>query len=228
MATKIEVKGVIIPSDHAWLYDWLGIDYTSPKKVNSQLAAAQGDDLEVLINSPGGSVFDGSEIFYALKDHSGKVTVKIVGVAASAASVIAMAGDRVLIAPTAQIMIHNVMMGNEGDYRDMDHASETLQKANETLRNAYKLKTGADDQTLKAMMDHETWLTPDEAVEKGFADAVMFTEPVQMAASAGGLISPTLMNQLRQKLAPIIKPKAASESELLMTEFNLLNLRRVD
>ena len=84
---KINIKGPIIPSNHQWIYDWLGMEATSPKKVSDQLAAANNEEIEVEINSGGGSVFDASEIFTALKDYPGHSTGKIVGIAGSAASV---------------------------------------------------------------------------------------------------------------------------------------------
>lgn len=231
MTTKISIKGVIIPNDFQWVYDWLEMDATSPNQVHSQLMAANGDDLEVEINSPGGSVFDGSEIYTALKEYPGNVTVKVVGMAASAASLIAMAGDKVLMSPTAQMMIHNASLAADGDYRAMDHASEWLQKTNETARNAYKLKTGLDDAELKAMMDHETWMTPDEAVSKGFADEVMFQgEQTQIVAAAAvqSMLPLSVINKIRNKLGPMIKPKPAEPSDLLKAEHNLLKLRRVN
>ncbi|MDD9149252.1 Clp protease ClpP [Sporolactobacillus sp. CQH2019] len=229
MTTKVDIKGVIIPNDFQWVYDWLEMDSTSPNQVHSQLTAANGDDLEVEINSPGGSVFDGSEIYTALKEYPANVVVKIVGMAASAASLIAMAGDKVLMSPTAQMMIHNAAVSADGDYRTMDHASEWLQKTNETARNAYKLKTGMDDAQLKDMMDHETWMTPAEAVQKGFADEVMFQqqEPVQVVAAATPMLPVSVINKIRNKLGPIIKPKPIDERDLLTAELNLLSLRSV-
>lgn len=230
MTTKIGIKGVIIPNDYQWVYDWLEMDATSPNSVHSQLMAANGDDLEVEINSPGGSVFDGSEIYTALKEYPANVVVKVVGMAASAASLIAMAGNKVLMSPTAQMMIHNASMPADGDYRAMDHASEWLQKTNETARNAYKLKTGIDDAELKAMMDHETWMTPADAVQKGFADEVMFlnSEPAPLVATASvqQILPLSVINKIRNKLGPIVKPKPADTTDLLLAEFNLLSLSR--
>ncbi|MBJ8192512.1 Clp protease ClpP, partial [Bacillus cereus] len=104
------------------------------------------------INSPGGDVYAGSEIYTALKEYSGDVTVKIVGVAASAASVAAMGGKNVLIAPTAQIMIHNVSSGTWGDHRDMQHEAEVLQGWNKSIANAYALKSGMSESELLSMM----------------------------------------------------------------------------
>ncbi|MBO8759618.1 ATP-dependent Clp protease proteolytic subunit, partial [Staphylococcus aureus] len=103
---KINVKGAIIPNDDKWIYEMLEMDATSPKDIADSLPDTN-EDIDVIINSGGGDVYSGSEIYTSLKTYPGKVNIKIVGVAASAASVIAMAGDHIEISPTAQIMIHN-------------------------------------------------------------------------------------------------------------------------
>lgn len=176
MAKKINVKGPIIPSSYQRVYDWFGIEATSPKRVNELIDEANGDDLEVEINSGGGSVFAGSEIYTALKSYKGNVIVKIVGLAASAASVIAMAGKRVLISPTGQLMIHNSSTYAEGDYKEMEHTAEVLKSINETIANAYRLKTGKTQEELLSLMDNETWMTAEKAKELGFVDEIMFVE----------------------------------------------------
>ena len=105
MAKRIDVKGQIVDSGNGWIYDWLGIENTTPKKVASALKEMQGEEVEVYINSPGGSIFAGSEIYTELRAYSGRVRVKIVGIAASAASVIAQAGDESEISPTGWIAL---------------------------------------------------------------------------------------------------------------------------
>lgn len=171
---QIQIKGAIISNDQKEIYDWYEIESTSPYDVTQHLNS--NEDIEVIINSGGGSVFAGSEIYTALKEYKGNVTVKIYSLAGSSASIIAMSGDKVLISPTAQIMIHNVSMGNQGDYHDMEKGAEILKSATEGLANAYVLKTGIDKDTILEMMDKETWLNADKAVELGFADEVMFQE----------------------------------------------------
>lgn len=185
MAKKVNVKGTIVSSDEQWIYDWFGIETTSPKSVNKEIANANGEDLEVDINSGGGSVFAGSEIYTALKSYNGNVTVRIVGLAASAASVIAMAGKKVMMSPTAQMMIHNVSSRASGDYRDMEHTAGILKNANETIANAYRLKSGMSQEDLLKMMDKETWLTPQQALDYKLIDEVMFNNEVQLVASFG-------------------------------------------
>ena len=138
MAKKINIKGPIVSDSDAWIYEWFGIEATCPKMVDEAIEKANGEELEVIINSGGGSVFAGSEIYTALKSYAGNVVVRIVGLAASAASVIAMAGKKVLMSPTAQMMIHNVTTYADGDYRDMEHTAEILRNANDTIANAYR------------------------------------------------------------------------------------------
>lgn len=202
MAKKVNVKGPIVSSEESWIYDWFGIENTSPKSVNKAIEEANGDELEVEINSGGGSVFAGSEIYTALRSYQGNVTVKIVGLAASAASVIAMAGKKVVMSPTAQMMIHNVSSIVSGDYRDMEHTAEILKNANETIANSYRLKSGMSQEELLAMMDKETWMTADKAKEYGLIDEVMFENQIQLVASTGysGLLPNEVINKMRNKL----------------------------
>lgn len=174
---KIQVKGTIISNDNKWLYDWFEMDSTSPRDIDSKLEEANGQDITVEINSGGGSVFAGSEIYTRLKAYTGDVKVEIVGLAASAASVIAMAGRHVSISPTAQIMIHNATSSANGDYRDMEHSADILKNVNESIASSYILKTQLDKETLLGLMDKETWMTADKACELGFADEVMFKQP---------------------------------------------------
>lgn len=229
---KVNIKGPIIASEDQWIYDWLEIEATSPKSVYREIEAANGEEIEVVINSGGGSVFAGSEIFTALKEYQNNVTVKVVGLAASAASVIAMAGNKVKMAPTAQMMIHNVSAISAGDYRDMEHTAEILKNANETIANAYILKSGMDQKTLLQMMDKETWLTPQQALEYGMIDEVMFDNNApQLVASAGlaGLLPPQVVDKIRNmKLdtkKPEESPKQDNQSAILMAKLQLLKLK---
>lgn len=199
MVKKISIKGPIIPSSSQRVYDWFGIEATSPQKVNDALEKANGEDIEVEINSGGGSVFAGSEIYTALKSYKGNVIVKIVGLAASAASVIAMAGNKVMMSPTAQIMIHNVSSWASGDYRDMEHTAEVLKSANNTIANAYRLKTGKTQEELLGLMDNETWMTAEKAKELGFIDEIMFENENKFVASFNNnnMLPPEVVNKVR-------------------------------
>lgn len=199
---KINIKGVIVPNDDKRVYEYFEMDATSPADVISAIEAANGEPIEVEINSPGGDVFSGSEIYTALMGYAGGVTTKVVGVAASAASIIAMAGNPAMISPTAEIMIHNVSMGAGGDYRDHQHAAQMLQDYNSTIANAYMLKSGMAKERLLELMNAETWLTPQQALEMGFVDEIMFTNtsPVRLAASASGLLPQEVINKVRDAL----------------------------
>lgn len=169
--TVIEVKADIVDNDTGKFYDWIGWDAVYPGKVSTLLDGA--DEVEVNINSNGGDVFAASEIYTLLSQHSGMVTVNIQGLAASAASVIAMAGDVVHISPTAQIMIHKAWTIADGNADDMAHTSEFLEGIDDSIMNAYVAKTGIDKSELSNMMAKETWLTASQAVDYGFADDVM-------------------------------------------------------
>ncbi len=173
MAKKVSIKGDIVSSGDKWIYNWLGIEATSPKDVSKALNEANDQDVEVEINSGGGDIFAGSEIYTALRNYKGNVVINIVGLAASAASVISMAGKS-RITPTGLFMMHNVSSRAKGDYRDMEHSAEVLKTANQSIANAYKEKTGLTDKELLKLMDHETWMSAEQAVKNKFVDEVMF------------------------------------------------------
>lgn len=186
---KIRIGGTIVANDEKWIYDWFGVEAFCYNDLTKHIK----DDyeaLEIEINSPGGSVFAGSEIYSKLKSHKGAVTVDITGLAASAASVIAMAGKPLRMAPTAQMMIHNVSAIGKGDYRDMAHLSEVLKQANETVANAYMLKTGKTREELLSMMDKEQWFTPEMAKEQGFIDEILYMQDLQLVAGFAPSIIP--------------------------------------
>lgn len=200
--TTIEIKGPIIPSDYQEVYDYWGLEATSPSKVMKQLSEVDTTEgINVVINSTGGDVWSGSEIYTALKEHQGHVTVKIVGIAASAASFIACAGDTVKMSPTGQFMIHNAALFiNQGDHQAMSKGAEVLRVTDESIRNAYKLKTHLDDEQLIEMMDKETWLNARQAKECGFVDEVMFDDNLSLVATAGNMLSADVIENMRQKM----------------------------
>lgn len=150
---------------------WWG-DEVTPAMFRQELEAHPGD-IEVYINSPGGDVFAGSQIYTMLMEHKGNVTVKIEGIACSAASVIAMAGTRVLIAPTAYMMIHCASSWPYGNKHELRHEADVLDEIDKGIREAYHLKTGIRDSKLAEMMDDETWLSSRTALELGFVDGIM-------------------------------------------------------
>lgn len=167
---RINVYGDIVNNDDAWIYDYFSMDCSCPARVTAALQEAGGQPVDVYINSGGGDIFAGSEIYSAIRGYTGKVTLHVVGLAASAASVIACAG-RCLISPTAMMMVHNVSATANGDCHDMDKTAETLRKANSAIAAAYVAKTGMTEEEALAMMDHETWITAKEAVAHKLAVA---------------------------------------------------------
>lgn len=220
MPMQINISGPIISNSEAWIYDWLGIEAASPNAVNKKLALADGDDVIVNINSEGGYVSSGSEIYTALRSYNGHVTTRIVGLGASAASVIAMGGDKVEMSPTAQMMIHNASVRAAGDHRDMSKASRVLKTIDRSIVNAYAKRTGKDDDELLAMMAEETWMDAKDALEHGFIDKIMFEddEAIKAVASAGA-VSSMLPAQFVNKLMEggfknkLLQPEAVQAPE---------------
>jgi len=202
LAKKVKIKGVIISNEWKGIYDWFGYDSTCPKDIEDALDIAQGADIEMDINSGGGDVYAGSEIYSLLKSYKGNITGRIVGIAASAASVIGMGCTKLVMAPTAQIMIHNVSSGAYGDYRNLQHNADVLKGWNTSIANAYQLKTGMEQKDLLKLMDKETWMTAQQALESKFIDEVMFDQSNRLAASFGSaaydeMIPTKILDKLR-------------------------------
>ncbi len=173
---EIQINGVIVSDDDKWLYEWFEYNCISPKDVIKSLNEANGEDILVKINSCGGDVYSASVIYTNLKSYSGDVTVIIEGLAASAASVIAMAGKRVKMSPTAEIMIHNPITCAKGDYRDMEHTADVLKTTRETIINAYEIKTGLAREKISEMIDNEEWFDASKALKMGFVDEILFND----------------------------------------------------
>lgn len=150
---------------------WFDDDVT-PALFKSELTSRTGD-LTVWINSPGGDCFAAAQIYNMLRDYEGKVTVKVDGLAASAASVIAMAGDSVLVSPVSMLMIHNPSTVAMGDSEEMQKAIAMLEEVKNSILNAYQEKTGLSRAKLSRLMDEETWMDAGKAVELHFADGVI-------------------------------------------------------
>lgn len=195
----IKINGTIVGNDNKWIYDWCDMEAFCPKDLN----LIEGQDVDIEINSPGGYIYPASEIYTALMKHKGNVNITITGRAASAASVIAMAGTHVTMSPTAQMMIHNVSASGAGDYRDFEHYAEQLKKSNDTIANAYMIKTGKTREEILKLMDHETWFTPDEALENGFIDEILSKEDnadqFRLVAASDFLIPQAVIDKLKQE-----------------------------
>jgi ATP-dependent Clp protease, protease subunit len=162
------LNGVI--SDETW---WG--DEVTPKIFKDELDAGSGN-ITVWINSPGGDVFAAAQIYNMLMDYKGRVTVKIDGLAASAASVIAMAGGDVYMSPVSMLMIHNPSTIAIGDSEEMLRAKALLDEVKESIINAYELKSGQSRIKLSHLMDAETWMNANKAIELGFADKILFSD----------------------------------------------------
>ena len=164
----LTIDGVI--AEESWFDD----DVT-PKLFREQLNAGNGD-IVLYVNSPGGDCVAASQIYTMLIEYKGRVTVKIDGIAASAASVIAMAGTEVLMAPTALLMVHNPLTVAIGDTEEMQKAIVMLDEVKESIITSYELKTGMSRAKLAHLMDAETWMNAQKAIELGFADGILTRE----------------------------------------------------
>lgn len=216
---KIEVKGTIVGNADKWIYEWFGMDATCPKDVNAAIGEANGEPLLVEINSGGGDVFAGSEIYTALKAYAGTVEINIVGLAASAASVIAQAGHS-RISPTALFMVHNVSGSAAGDFHDMQQEAEILQTANKAVAAAYLEKTGKSMEELLGIMDAETWMDAQKAVEYGFVDEVMFASAPTLTNGIGVLPAQTI-----HKLKDLLPARGEENAEVKTVTAKLKLLR---
>lgn len=155
--------------------DSIWSDGVTPKQFREELYAEDGD-VTIWINSPGGNVFAAAEVYTMIRDYPSTVTVKIDAIAASAASVVAMAGDCVMMSPVAMIMVHDPMTIAMGNARAMEKAITTLNEVKESILNAYVAKTGLSRNKVAKLMSDETWLNAKKAVELGFADEIMFAD----------------------------------------------------
>ena len=184
---------------------WYG-DEVTPALFQKELDAGTGD-ITVWINSPGGDVFAAAQIYNMLMEYKGDVTVKVDALAASAASVIAMAGTEVLMSPVGMMMIHNPMTIAIGDSKEMQRAGEMLDEVKESIMNAYEIKTGMSRARISHLMDAESWFNARKAVELGFADGVLHGDGTEDKARGGepeGVMFSRMAvtNSLLSKLVP--------------------------
>lgn len=196
----LELNGTI--AEESWFDD----DVT-PQMFKDELFSGNGP-VTVWLNSPGGDCIAASQIYSMLMDYPHNVTVKIDGIAASAGSVIAMAGTKVLMSPTALVMIHNPATTAFGDHKDMSKAIDMLDEVKESIINAYEIRTGLSHTQLSHMMDEETWMNAKKAIELGFADGLLEdnknTEDDEGYMFSASAVERTLINKINQKNQLII------------------------
>ena len=217
----------MIPNDYKLYYDWFGEDSTCPRDVQKVLdAVAVGDEIEVYINSPGGVIDVGSEIYTLLRAQE-NVKIYITGEACSAASIVAMSGYCEM-SPTALMMVHCVSSGARGNHSAMEHMAEVLRTADRALCTAYVAKTGMTEEEVLELMEHETWLTAEQARERGMIDAIMFEEQEVMPLVAGPLFAlpgKEQMEKVKKMMEEADESKNESSVFLMQKQLDLLKLR---
>ena len=189
-------------SDETW-WD----DKVTPGLFRDELFSGEGD-ITIWLNSPGGDCVAASQIYAMLMDYKGNVTVKIDGIAASAASVVAMAGTKVLMAPTALMMVHNPLTVAIGDSEELQKAMEMLAEVKESIINAYQIKTNQSRAKISHWMDAETWMNANKAIELGFADGILEDEKRKPSEDVTFAFSRrAVTNSLLGKVMPKVIPK---------------------
>ncbi len=228
MKHRIDIRGVMVPNDYKWFYDYFGEDCTCPKDVQQVLDSFRdGDEIEVFINSPGGVIDVGSEIYTLLRGRKENVRIYITGEACSAASVAAMAAYCEM-SPTALMMVHCVSTSTAGNHSDMEHMAETLRTADMALCSSYVAKSGMTQQEALEMMEQETWLTAQQALDRKLVDAVMFQEDGggQEQLVAGPLFRlPTREQMEKVSRAMQGDPEGDTETGTLRARLDLLRLK---
>lgn len=185
MPKKIKLKGPLIANNSQEVYDYFGLEAVSAKSIESALPE-DGSDVILEVNSNGGLVTVGSEIYTLLKSYKGNVAVEVTGMAASAASVAIMGADKIIMSPTAQIMIHKALLGYvSGNSDDLQKALNALNASDKAIVSAYVTKTGKTEAEIMEMMKAETYMSAQDAVEQGFADEIMDFDTVEAVASTG-------------------------------------------
>ena len=210
---------------------WFG-DEVTPAIFRDELMKGEGN-ITVWINSPGGDVFAAAQIYNMLMDYKGSVTVRIDGLAASAASVIAMAGTTVEMSPVGMLMIHNPSTAVIGNTKEMQAAIQMLDEVKESILNAYELKTGQPRQQLSDLMDAESWMNAKKAVELGFADKILFanedeekqSEGVEAMLFSQRAVTNSLIDKIKAQSLKFVKaavPDNRVSADALRSRLNLL------
>lgn len=210
---------------------WFG-DEITPTIFRDELMKGEGN-ITVWLNSPGGDVFAAAQIYNMLMDYKGNVTVRIDGLAASAASMIAMAGTTVEMSPVGMLMIHNPSTAVIGNTKEMQAAIQMLDEVKESILNAYELKTGQPRQQLSDLMDAESWMNAKKAVEMGFADKILFaneneekqSEGVEAMLFSQRAVTNSLIDKIKVQSLKFVKaavPDNRVSADALRSRLNLL------
>jgi ATP-dependent Clp protease, protease subunit len=200
------------------IYDVIGVDYwtgegVTAKRIAGALRTLGKGEVTVNINSPGGDVFEGLAIYNLLREHKGEVTIKVLGLAASIASVIAMAGDTIQVARSSFLMIHDAWTIAIGNRHDMMAIAETLEPFDRAIADIYAARTGGDSKAIGKQMDAETWIGGSDAIDQGFADELLASDQIQRDAKA----SAHAVRRIEAALRASGMPKA--EAMRLISEF---------
>ena len=199
------------------IYDVIGQDPWSgegvtTKRIAAALRSVNGADVTVNINSPGGDMFEGLAIYNLLRDYSGKVTVKVLGLAASAASIIAMAGDEIRIARAGFLNIHNCWVIALGNRQDLLEVASRLEPFDQAMAEIYATRTGSQLSAMQKLMDADTWLNGSAAVEQGFADQLLAADAVRQSP-----VDQTRIKTLQSP--PADMSQAIADFQQAMTQF---------
>lgn len=213
----LKINGDIVPNDMKEVYTWFGLDCSCPNDVHGALEALpEGDRLEIKINSNGGYVEAGKEMYTTLRNRN-DVDIEVESIAASAASMIAMAGHST-ISPVGMLMIHDVSATASGNKRDMKKMAEDLARYDESVAEAYAFKTGMGVEEILKLMDKETFIPAQRAVELGFIDAISEAEPIMTNGIGGVQVTDAMIEEFKAA-----KAAEAEKAKLDKAKHELLN-----
>ncbi|AMV65195.1 Prophage Clp protease-like protein [Pediococcus damnosus] len=222
MTIQVPIKGEVMDSDWGSVLDDYGIANVNPAAVQKALTDANGEDVELDVASPGGDVSAASEIVSLIHDYSGKVTTVVQGMAASAASIIAVSADVVKMQPTSLMMIHRASTESAGNTNDLAHDATMLATVDKALATAYQSKTGKPQDEVLQLMNDETWLTAQDAVGQGFADEVQEnTKNLAVVNSLSPSISKDSIAKLKALTSNEVKAVEDPHKKLLNEKLNL-------
>ena len=226
---KIDIKGHIVPDDHIEVYQWFGISATSPSLVKAAIAEAENEgekELLIEINSGGGSVWAGAEIFYALKKFNGTVNAEIPSIAASAATFIAMAADKISMSLLGQFMIHGASTWQSGNHQAMTDASDFLKSIDDSIINAYMQKTSKTRDELREMMNKDSWMTAQQAKDAGFIDEILFENKTIDAVASSNV--PNANTMLPQDVIDKVKAEILASKSTVPEPVNVIDQQQTN